>query len=291
MIPKSLFKKIKALEIRTRNIVDAVVSGQYKSAFKGRGINFADVRPYQLGDDFRFIDWKVMARTGGEPYIKIFEEERELTVILMVDVSGSGEFGSSEQSKLDTAAEIAAVLGFSAIKSQDKVGLMLFTDKVEYYLPPKRGKSHVLRLVREIFVHKRQSKKTSLADAFKFLMRTQKKRAIVFVVSDFIDVNFETEFQMAAKKHDIVPVVIQDKHEKELPDAGILALEDAESGEIYYINSSSGPVKEAYKQMALAKELDLDRFFRASGVLSIKVSPNEAYLDSLVHFFKRRLNR
>ncbi len=291
MIPKSLFKKIRALEIRTRNSVDAVVAGQYKSAFKGRGINFADVRPYQLGDDFRFIDWKVMARTGGEPYIKIFEEERELTVILMVDVSGSGEFGSSQQSKLDAAAEIAAVLAFSAIKSQDKVGLLLFTDSVEYYLPPKRGKSHVLRLVRDIFVHKRESKKTSLAEAFKFLLRTQKKRAIVFVMSDFIDGDFESEFQMAAKKHDLVPVVIQDKHEKELPSSGILALEDAESGELYYINSSSPSVKAAYHQMALAKELDLDRFFKSSGVLSVKMKTDEPYLNSLVHFFKRRLKR
>jgi uncharacterized protein (DUF58 family) len=290
MISKSLFKKIKALEIRTRHIVNAVVSGQYKSAFKGRGINFADVRPYQMGDDFRFIDWKVMARTGGDPYIKIFEEERELTVILMVDVSGSGEFGSSEQTKLDIAAEIAAVLGFSAIKSQDKVGLMLFTDQVEYYLPPKRGKSHVLRLVREIFVHKRESKGTSLAEAFRFLLHTQKQKAIVFVVSDFIDVDFETEFQMAAKKHDVVPVVIQDKHEKELPSSGILALEDAESGEIYYINSSSESVKEAYKQMALAKGFDLDRFFKSSGVYPIKVTADGSYLDSLVHFFKRRIN-
>lgn len=291
MIPKALFKKVKALEIKTRRLVNAFVSGQYQSAFKGAGVNFADVRPYALGDDVRFIDWKVTARTGGEPYIKLFEEERELTVYLLVDLSGSGHFGSGETTKLDIAAEIAAILGFSAIKNQDKVGLLLFTDKVEKVIPAQRGKYHIMRIIREIFYFKPEGRKTSISEALRYFLTIQKKRSVVFVISDFIDANYENELRMVARKHDVVPVVLEDERELELPKVGILALEDSETGEVHYLDSSNVEVNEAYRHMATARQLEQDRFFRSINLTSLRLSIQKPYINRLVEFFKRRARR
>lgn len=291
MIPKSLFKKVKALEIKTRRLVNSVVSGQYQSTFRGTGINFSDVRLYSHGDDVRFIDWKVTARSGGTPYIKLYEEERELTVFLIVDISGSKEFGSTSKTKLDIAAELAAILGFSAIKNQDKVGLILFTDKVETTIPAKRGKSHILRLIREIFHFKPSNKKTSISTAINYFLTIQKRKSIVFIISDFIDTNYEDALAMASKKHDVVPIILDDTKEYVLPKAGLVALEDAETGEMYYLNTSHTEVNAAYTNMSTVRRLDQDRFFRSISLTSLRINIQEPYMDRLVTFFKKRIQK
>ncbi|MAH80097.1 MAG: DUF58 domain-containing protein [Rickettsiales bacterium] len=290
MIPKSLIKKIKALEISTRQIVNTSISGSYHSAFKGQGLNFADLREYQVGDDIRNIHWSVSAKVGT-PYVKLYEEERELTVFIMVDLSGSGEFGSNEKIKTEIAAEIAAILGFSAIKNNDKVGLLLFTDKVELFIPAKKGKKHILRLLRDISYFKPENRKTDIGKALRYLLNMAPKKAIVFVISDFQDETFEENLKITAKKHDIVPVIIEDPVELKLPKSGIVALEDQETGEVIYINSSSKNMQEAYKNIKYSEKIKFERQLKKMNMDWIRLNTTADYLKPLTHFFKQRLKR
>lgn len=290
MIPKELLKKIKTLEIKTRRIVETTMSGVYHSSFKGQGINFAEVREYQPGDDVRLIDWKTSARFG-HPFIKTFEEERELTVIIAVDLSGSGEFGSYEKTKVDIAAEIAAILGFSAVRNNDKVGLLLFSDRVEKYVPPKKGKNHVLRILRDIFFFEPTSKKTSLKTAIDYLLAMMRKKVIVFFISDFIDTQYEQALKLMNRKHEVIPVLVEDERELSLPDAGMLCLEDEESGDVVYLNSSISSVRQAYHNLGLARRFEQDRFFKANNINVIRVNTRESYIQPLVHYFKYRTKR
>ena len=290
MISKELLQKIKALEIRTRHVVNAMVSGQYQSVFKGQGISFSEVREYNYGDDVRFIDWKVTAKTG-KPHIKRFEEERELTVIIMVDISGSLSFGSDQRTKRDIVAEISAVLGFSAICNKDKVGLVLFTDQVEVFIPPKKGKNHMLHILRDIYTYRPVSKLTSIRNALSYLLTSVSRKAVVFLISDFMSDGYSKQLQIVAKKHDFVPVIIEDPRECALPNSGIVALEDEETGEILYLNSGLKKVRDAYSQMKYAAKLELERVFNSLNISSIRVDVTKPYLSSLAAFFKSRAKR
>src|SRR5690554_4728539 len=239
MDTKELLKKVRKIEIKTRRLSNHLFSGEYNTTFKGKGMTFSEVRRYQFGDDVRAIDWNVTARYN-EPYIKVFEEERELTMMLMVDVSGSGDFGTNLQFKKDTATEIAATLAFSALQNNDKIGLILFTDQIELFIPPKKGKSHVLRIIRELIEFRPQSKKTNLAQALEFLANVTKKQAICFLISDFItDENYEKSLKIAAKKHDLTRICIYDKREQQLPNIGVVQVRDEESGQVRLVNTAS----------------------------------------------------
>ena len=287
MFEESLASKIKHIEIKTREIVNATLSGEYHSVFKGQGLNFAEVREYQEGDDVRLIDWNVTAK-AGKPFIKIFEEERELTVYLVVDISASGQFGTLTQSKVDVAAEIAALLGFSAIKNNDQVGLLLFSNHVEKYIPPKKGKKHILRILRDIFSFKPQNKTTSISTALKALLRHAKKKSIIFVISDFMDHDYDIELKLLAKKHDVVPVVLRDPKEETLPDAGILCIEDFETNQIFYVNTSAKDTREKFKAMSFAKRLSLERLFKSVKLTPIFINAGESYVKHLIQYFKSR---
>ncbi|MBG90817.1 MAG: DUF58 domain-containing protein [Actinobacteria bacterium] len=290
MLPGQISRKVKAIEIKTRQIVSAILSGEYHSVFKGQGLNFAEVRQYQFGDDIRHLDWKVSAKVG-DPYVKLYEEERELTVILAVDLSGSGHFGSSGQLKVERAAEIAAVLGFSATRNNDHVGLLLFTDQVERYIPPKKGKNHIFRLLREIFYFKPQHKGTSIRSALDFLLKTQKKKAIIIMISDFIDQDYEQRFQQLHRRHDVLPLIISDEREKKLPKAGIVVLEDQESGELIYVNTHSDDVRQSLKNVTYANQLSQERFFKSIKSEPIYISNQKDYILPLIHYFKHRMKR
>ncbi|MGY0426062.1 MAG: DUF58 domain-containing protein, partial [Polaribacter sp.] len=242
MDTKEILKKVRKIEIKTRRLSDHIFGGEYHSSFKGRGMTFSEVRQYQFGDDVRAIDWNVTARYN-EPYIKVFEEERELTMLLMVDVSGSEFFGTSNQLKKDTVTEIAATLAFSATQNNDKVGLVLFSDDVELFIPPKKGKSHVLRIIRELIEFKPKSKKTDIAVALKFLSSVLKKRAIVFMLSDFMDDNYEKTLKIAGNKHDVTGIRVYDKHDEEIPNLGMVPMIDSETDTIQLINTASKTVR------------------------------------------------
>ncbi|NUO81345.1 DUF58 domain-containing protein, partial [candidate division KSB1 bacterium] len=235
MIPKEILKKVRRLEIQTRALVNDVFSGEYHSVFKGRGMAFAEVREYVLGDDVRNIDWNVTARTG-HPFVKVFDEERELTVMLLVDVSSSGEFGTHEQMKGDIAAEICALLAFSAIKNNDKVGLIIFTDRIEKFVPPKKGRTHVLRVLREVLYHKPEGHGTNITTALEYLNRVIRRKAVVFLVSDFLSEGYEKALRVAGKRHDLVAIPITDPRETEIPNVGLVELEDAETGEVHLLD-------------------------------------------------------
>ncbi len=288
MLSKELIKKIKTIEIKTRQLVSSTFSGSYHSVFKGQGISFANVREYQTGDDVRFIDWKVSARTG-RPHIKEFEEERELTVILMVDLSGSKEFGSQTQTKSKIATEIATILGFSAINNQDKVGLLLFSDQIELFIPPQKGKKHMLRIIRDIFHYQTKSKKTNIAIATDYLVKMIKKKAIVFLISDFLDNNLDTALSLITKKHDVVPIVLYDPREHSLLNCGIISLEDNETGEHLYLNSSL--VQDTYANMVLSQSLELNRIFKSLKLDFINLNISKSYVEPLSHYFNHRLTK
>ncbi len=290
MIPKEILKKVKRIEISTRGLVNDVFSGEYHSVFKGRGMEFSEVREYQVGDDIRTIDWNVTARMG-HPYVKVFEEERELTVILLVDVSSSGEFGTVEQMKGEIAAEICALLAFSAIKNNDKVGLVIFSDQVEKYVAPKKGKSHVLRVVREILYHEPQGHQTNIAEALQFLSRVTTRRAVVFLVSDFISSGYEKALQIANKRHDIVAITVTDPREVDLPNVGFIELEDAETGETFLLDTSSSDVRQEFSTRTNETILGREKLFRSMNVDYIDIKTNESYIEPLVRFFRMRAKR
>ncbi|MBI2281458.1 MAG: DUF58 domain-containing protein [Bacteroidetes bacterium] len=283
-----LLKKVRKIEIKTRGLSNQIFSGEYHSAFKGRGMAFSEVREYQHGDEIRTIDWNVTARFN-HPYVKIFEEEREMTVMLLVDVSGSKEFGTQEKSKQELSTEICAVLAFSAIQNNDKVGVIFFSDIVEKYIPPKKGKSHILMIIRDLIDFEPKSKGTDIGLALKFFTNVIKKRSTSFLISDFVDEkNFEDALKIANKKHDLIALHIYDRAEEDLPNLGLIPLIDAETNELKWINSSSKEVRIHYKAEALKRKDQLKNTFRRSGVDNAEIATEVNYIKPLMNLFKRR---
>ncbi len=287
MDTKELLKKVRKIEIKTRRLSDHIFSGEYHSSFKGRGMTFSEVRQYQFGDDIRSIDWNVTARYN-EPYIKVFEEERELTMMLVVDISGSESFGTTEQFKRDIITEISATLAFSAIQNNDKVGLLLFSDGIELFIPPKKGKTHVLRIIRELIEFKPKSKKTDLTQALRYLSNVMKKKAIVFILSDFIDAGYDNALKIVGKKHDVTGIRVYDKLETELPKLGMVPMRDAESGEIKLVNTNSKSVRTNYRANYLKTVNYYEESFTKSGSGVIYTRIDESYVKKLLGYFKRR---
>ncbi|MBG0782250.1 MAG: DUF58 domain-containing protein [Bacteroidales bacterium] len=283
-----ILKKVRKIEIKTRGLSNQIFSGQYHSAFKGRGMAFSEVREYQYGDDIRNIDWNVTARFN-HPYIKIFEEERELTVMLVVDVSGSNDFGSGTQLKRMLAAEIAAVLAFSAIQNNDKVGVIFFSDQVEKFIPPKKGTSHILRIIREIISFSPQHQGTDIAEGLRFLTSAIKKKSTAFLISDFMTSStFDHALRIASRKHDLVALRITDKRELDIPPLGLLKLRDPETNNEIWIDSSSIAFRHDYKQKILAKSQMLNQLFARSGIDNTQLFTDEDYVKPLMKLFKRR---
>ena len=287
MIPREILKKVKRIEIQTRGLVNNFFGGEYHSVFKGRGMTFSEVREYQPGDDIRLIDWNVTARSGN-PFIKVFEEERELTVFLIVDISASGAFGSESQLKKNIGAEIASVLGFSAIKNNDKVGLILFSNEVVKYVPPKKGKSHVLRVIRELLYTKPNGNGSSIKDALEFLMKVSKRRCVVFLLSDFLDDKFWNSIRIANRKHDLIGIKIYDPYEINLPDMGMIKVEDPETGSMFWIDTSFEPDLKQMNNNNIKSLVDLEKQSAKIGLDIISISTTEDYVDPLMKFFKRR---
>lgn len=287
MDTKELLKKVRKIEIKTRRLSNHLFSGEYNTTFKGKGMTFSEVRRYQFGDDVRAIDWNVTARYN-EPYIKVFEEERELTMMLMVDVSGSGNFGTNLQFKKDTATEIAATLAFSATQNNDKIGLILFSDQIELYIPPKKGKSHVLRIIRELIEFKPKSNKTSVSEAFKFLSGIQKKRAIVFMISDFMAGDYQHTLKIAAKKHDVTGIRVFDEKERHLPNIGLVNMFDAETGQQRLINTSSKKVRTEYEKYYHEKVKYFQEVFTKCGAGMMSTRLDEDYAKKLLGYFRAR---
>lgn len=291
MLSKDLIKKIRHIQIRTSHQVSETMAGEYKSAFKGRGMEFEEVRKYQPGDDVRTIDWNVTARTG-DPHVKRFVEERELTVMLMVDASSSGSFGSTKQSKNEVAAEIAALLAYSAIRNNDRVGLIVFTDQIEKFVPPKKGRSHVLRVIREIlYFGKPEHGTTDIGAALEYLQKICVRRSVVFLISDFLCEGYNTPMNLAAKRHDLIPVTIVDPREETLPDIGFLELMDAETGETIIVDTHDARVRKTYAHLAATDNAERTRAFRQMNVDSMTIHTETSYVDTLVRFFKRREQR
>ena len=287
---KELLKQVRQIEIKTRGLVNEVFSGEYHSVFKGRGMEFSEVREYQPGDDVRSIDWNVSARMG-HPYSKVFEEERELTVMLLVDVSSSGSFGTTRQLKREVAAELSAVLAFSAIKNNDKVGLLIFSDQIEKFIPPRKGKKHVLRVIREILFYKPRQAQTDLNIALEYLNRIIKRRSTVFLISDFLSENYEKSLQVINKKHDIIAISITDPREVSLPNVGLIDLEDAETGETILIDTSDSSLRRKFKRDVLERGNERETFFKSIGVDYINILTDRSYVEPITRFFHMRARR
>jgi uncharacterized protein (DUF58 family) len=288
--PAEILKKIRALEIKTKGLVQSVFAGNYHSVFKGRGMNFEDVREYQPGDEIRAIDWNVTARLGTA-FVKKFTEERELTVVLVVDVSASGNFGSVSQSKRELAAEVACLLAFSAIRNNDKVGLLLFSDRVELFIPPKKGRSHTLRIIREILFFEPAGRGTAPALALDYLNKVVTRRAVVFFVSDFQTGDFSRELSVSGRRHDFIAVHVQDQREEMLPNVGIITLEDAETGEQIEINTADRTTRARFSALAETRRAELNRTLRRNNIDAISLRTGEDYLPALRSFFKQRERR
>ncbi|HMJ05559.1 MAG TPA: DUF58 domain-containing protein [Chthoniobacterales bacterium] len=288
--PAEILKKIRELEIKTKGLVQTAFAGDYHSVFKGRGMNFDEVREYQPGDEIRAIDWNVTARMGNA-FIKKFTEERELTVLLVVDVSASGSFGSNTQSKRELAAEVACLLAFSAIRNNDKVGLLLFTDAVELYIPAKKGRSHTLRLIREILFFEPEGRKTDPALALRYLNKVVTRRAVVFFVSDFQTGDFSRELAVSGRRHDFIAIHVQDEREQVLPNIGIITLEDAETGEQIEINTGDRATRTHFAELAEAQTTELKRTLRRNNIDTISLQTGRDYLPGLRSFFKQRERR
>jgi uncharacterized protein (DUF58 family) len=287
MLSSDILQKVKQVEIQTRRIVNDVFSGEYRSVFKGKGMSFSEVREYQPGDDVRTIDWNVTAR-NNKPYVKIMEEERELTVYFLVDVSASGRIGSTERFKSELAAEICAVLAFSAIRNGDKVGLINFTGKVEKYMSPRKGKGYAMQLIREVLFGEYEGKSTRIENALQFLSRVAHKRSIVFLLSDFYDTEFEYALKAVANKHDLIMVHIVDPLDRALPDIGLFPCYDAESGEKMIIDTSRRSIRETYAENFLARSLKLERMCRKNKTDLIHINTERSYIEPLNRFFKTR---
>ena len=288
--PAEILKKIRALEIKTKGLVQTAFAGDYHSVFKGRGMNFEDVREYQPGDEIRAIDWNVTARLGTA-YVKKFTEERELTVVLVVDVSASGSFGSASQSKRELAAEVACLLAFSAIRNNDKVGLLLFTDRVELFIPPKKGRSHTLRIIREILFFEPAGRGTAPALALDYLNKVVTRRSVVFFISDFQTGDFSRSLSVSGRRHDFIAVHVEDERERTIPNIGILTLEDAETGEQIEINTADRATRARFAYLAEEQETELKRTLRRNNIDSISLRTGDDYLPALRSFFKQRERR
>ena len=290
MLTKELLKQVRQIEIRTKGLVNQVFSGEYHSVFKGRGMEFSEVREYQFGDDIRNIDWNVTARLG-HPYIKVFEEERELTVMLLVDLSGSLMFGSVAKTKQRIAAELTAILAFSALKNNDKVGLILFTDKIEKFVPPRKGKKHVLRIIRDVLSFEPEGKATNLKGALEYMNNTIKKKSIAFLLSDFMDEGYEKILRIVGRKHDLIGIVLDDRREKEIPNIGLVKLADAETGAERWIDTGSKRVRTQMLSDRKEREKIRNSIFVKSNLDRIEVTTGSNYIQPLVQFFRRREKR
>lgn len=290
MLTKELLKQVRQIEIRTKGLVNQVFSGEYHSVFKGRGMEFSEVREYQFGDDIRNIDWNVTARFG-HPYIKVFEEERELTVMLMVDLSGSLMFGSVSKTKQRIAAELTAILAFSALKNNDKVGLILFTDKIEKFVPPRKGKKHVLRIIREVLSFEPEGNLTNIRGALEYMNNAIKKKSIAFLISDFMDEGYEKILRIVGRKHDLIGIVLDDRREKELPNIGLVKLADAETGVERWIDTSSKRVRSQMIADRKEREKLRNSIFIKSRLDRIEVTTSSNYIHPLVQFFRKREKR
>jgi uncharacterized protein (DUF58 family) len=290
MLPKEVIQKIRRIHITTSRLVTDFLSGQYESVFKGRGMEFDEVREYQPGDEIRSIDWNVTARMG-RPFIKKYVEERQLTVMILLDASASSYFGTSKRLKSELAAEISAVLAFAAVKHNDRVGLIIFTDRIEKFIPPRKGQQHVLRVIREALYFKPKGKGTNIEDALKYLDSVTTRRAVTFIVSDFFDKDFKKPLSVANKRHDCVAITITDPREMELPKSGIIELSDAETGVSFQIDTSSAKVRRAYLEKSARKIEDRARMFGSIGVDHIDIRTDRPYIDELVKFFKMRKRR
>jgi uncharacterized protein (DUF58 family) len=290
MLPKEIVHKIRRIQITTKRLVNESLAGEYHSVFKGRGMEFDEVREYQHGDDIRTIDWNVTSR-AGRPFVKRYVEERELTVMLLIDASASGEFGSANKKKSEIAAEISALLAFSAIKNNDRVGAILFTDCVEKFIPPRRGSTHVLRVIREVLFHKPEHRGTNIQKAFEHLNLVMHKRSVVFLISDLLDQGFEQSLKVANRKHDIVIIQIVDPREKELPEVGILEMRDAETGDVVRIDTSLRWVREAFRENWYRNQAKLTRLFQSHRMDRITIETGKPYDVPLVRFFEERAKR
>lgn len=287
METKDILQKVRKIEIKTRRLSDHIFSGEYHTSFKGKGMSFAEVRQYQYGDDIRAIDWNVTARYS-EPYVKVFEEERELTLMLMVDVSGSQDFGSTNDFKRDIVTEIAATLAFSATTNNDKIGLILFSDQIELFIPPKKGKSHILRIIRELIQFQPKSNQTNIGQAFEYLSKVMKKKAIVFVLSDFMTKDYDRILRIAAKRHDVTGIKVYDKREQDLNNVGYVLMQDAETNEAQYVNTGDANVRKAYREHYQELEDYFTTTFTRSGAGVIKTATDDSYVKKLLAYFKAR---
>jgi len=290
MDQKELFKKIRRIEIRTKRLVNDLFSGEYHSTFKGQGMEFEEVRQYEPGDDIRLIDWNVTARTGY-PHVKKFREERELSVIFLVDASSSGSFGTRERFKADAAAELCAVLAFSAIKNNDKVGMIIFTDMIEKFIPPKKGKAHVLRLIREVLYFKPEGTKTDIGGALEYFSRVIKKKSVVFLISDFLSEDYLKPLQIANNKHDVIAIKISDPRELKFENVGLIELEDAETGETLIIDTGSAAFRRDFARQAEEDNFGLKRSLKLINLDFIQIITNQSYIVQLINFFKLRGKR
>lgn len=290
MITSELLKKVRHIEIKTRGLVNHLFSGEYHSVFKGKGMDFSEVREYQYGDDIRNIDWNVTARFG-HPFIKVFEEERELTVLLVVDLSGSQYFGSYQQAKQQIAAELSAILSLSALKNNDKVGLILFTDTVEKYIPPQKKKTNVLRIIREVLSFEPKSRGTNIKSALEFVNKAVKKRSICFLISDFNDKDYEQVIRITARKHDLIAVKVEDPRENDLPSVGLMRLADPETGKEMLVDTSSIKIRSKFYEKVQERRERTKKIFTAAGVDTIQINTAQSYIPPLVSFFKKRETR
>lgn len=290
MITKDILKKVRRIEIKTRGLVNNIFSGEYHTVFKGRGMSFSEVREYQFGDEVRFIDWNVSARMD-RPYLKVFEEEREQTLMVLFDASASGNFGTVKHTKMEMMIEMAALVAFSAIKNNDKVGLLIFTDTVEKFIPPKKGKSHVLRLIRELLTFTPQRRSTKISAALEYTLHILNRRSIVFLMSDFLATDYDRSLRAVSKKHDLVAIRVFDRRENELPDVGLLTLEDEETGELVEMDTSSRETRQAVAAQVAARTKKQKDIFRKSKVDLIDMATGTDYVEALIQFFKNREKR
>jgi len=290
MSTSALLKKVRKIEIKTKGLSNHIFAGEYHTAFKGKGMAFSEVREYQLGDDIRSIDWNVTARYNA-PFVKVFEEEREMTVMLLIDVSASGNFGTQKQFKRELATELAAILAFSAIKNNDKVGVIFFTDKVEKFIPPKKGKSHILRIIREVLAFQPTGKRTDIAGALEYFSAVIKKRSICFILSDFMSKEFDKPLKIASKKHDLVALRIHDTREDTLPNVGLVPMQDAETEQMIFVDTSSKKVRDNFAKNKTQATEKLRKLFPASGVDLIDITTGTDYVKPLINFFKTRRKR
>ena len=288
METSEIIKKVRKIEIKTRGLSSNIFAGQYHSAFKGRGMAFSEVREYQFGDDVRDIDWNVTARFH-RPYVKVFEEERELTVMVLIDVSGSLDFGTQKQMKRDMVTEIAATIAFSAIQNNDKIGVVFFSDKIEKYIPPKKGRKHILYIIREMLDYHPESKRTDVKQAVEFLSSVQKRRTTAFILSDFYVRNdFQQSLQIANRKHDVVAIQVYDQRARELPDVGLMKVVDAETGFEQYVDTSSKRLRDSYRKYWQSRQSQLQETFNKSNVDNVSIATNEDFVKSLLMLFKQR---